>query len=100
MRAKVQALKRDISGLRIEMAETNRLITMYVALTRQLGLPPQIIELIAKAQQARITIQMLQRSIMLFYASTGPVGWAIGLGGVAVGALMLSDMMTIRRPRY
>jgi len=99
-RSQMQGFFADLQQLTPEMAETNRLITMYVALTRQLGLPPPIMELIAKAQQARITIQMLQRSIMLFYASTGPVGWAIGLGGVAVGALMLSDMMTIRRPRY
>jgi len=99
-RNQMQGFFSDLKQLTPAVAETNSLLTTYVALSRRLGLPPNIMDFIAKMQQARITVQMLHRSIMLLYTSTGPIGWVIGLGGLALGGLMMADQMEMRRPRY
>jgi len=69
-------------------------------LARRVGLPENIMEAIRVLQQLRIAFEMAYRSAMLFYTATGPLGWALGLGGLAVSGLMLSDQMSMRRPRY
>jgi len=90
----------DASPAAAELRELNRLLTTYVALARRVGLPPELMDLIAKAQQARIAIDTLTRSIQYFYTVSGPIGWALGLGGLALTAFMVADVMEIGRPQY
>jgi len=80
--------------------ELNNLMTLYLALSRRMGLPPEITELIRKAQQGRIAIETLIRSIQLFYATSGPLGWVLAAGGLALSALMLVDTFEARSPEY
>ena len=90
----------DNSMARTSMGELNRLMTTYVALARRAGLPENVMETIRILQQLRIAFEMAYRSAMLFYAATGPVGWAIGLGGMAMSGMMLVDQMEMGRARY
>jgi len=75
----------------------NRLLTTYVSLARKTGLPPEIMDMIAKAQQARIAVETLTRSIQYFYTVSGPIGWLLGLGGLAVSGFMIADLIDIER---
>ena len=83
-----------------ELARINDLLTTYVALADQLGLPRNYIAMIRALERLRITSESTYRSIMLLYTATGPWGWALGLGGLGVSGLMLADQMEMRRPRY
>lgn len=76
------------------MMELNRLLTTYVALARRGGLPPDAIEIIAIAQRMRLAVQSLIRSIQMFYAAAGPLGWLIGLGGIGLTWFMAYDIGT------
>ena len=96
-REKVRDFERDAVP---RLTNLNRLLTTYVSLSRKAGLPPEIMDLIAKAQQARIAIETLTRSIQYFYAVSGPVGWLLGLGGLALSAFMVADIMEMERPQY
>lgn len=82
------------------LSELVKALNMYVALSRRLNLPPAFDELIRKALQGKIAIETLMRSIQLFYATTGPLGLAIAIGGFALGSLMLIDTMEMRSPEY
>jgi hypothetical protein len=93
-------LQVDTSEAVANIAELNRLLTTYISLARRTGLPEDIIEAIALIERMRLFVQTLTTAIMTFYTATGPIGWAIGLGGVAVSGFMLADMAAIRRPRY
>ena len=93
-------LRVDSTDARVEVAELNKLLTTYVALSRRLGLPPELDLLIRKCMQGKIAIQTLMRAIQLFYATTGPFGWLIALGGFALGTLMLADTMEMGVPEY
>ena len=73
------------------ISELNRLLTTYVSLARRMGLPENIMDAIAKIQQLRITVQTAYRSIILLETATGPIGWLIGLGGLAITGFMLAD---------
>lgn len=97
---KIRELNPELERFKSNISEANRAFTMYVALSRRAGLPPEIMDLIAKAQQARISVDMLTRSIQYFYATSGPVGWLLGLGGLALSAFMVADIMEIQRPQY
>jgi hypothetical protein len=81
----------DTSEAVANISELNRLFTTYVSLARRMGLPENIMDAIAKIQQLRITVQMAYRSIMLLETATGPIGWAIGLGGLAITGFMVAD---------
>jgi len=75
------------------VTELNQLLTTYVSLVRRVGLPPEVMELVARAQQARIAVQTLHRSIMLLYTASGPIGWLVGLGGMGVSLFMTADFL-------
>jgi len=94
---KVQDFERDAAP---RIREMNRLLTIYVALSRRAGLPAEIMDVIAKVQQARIAIDMLTRSIQLFYATSGPIGWLLLIGGLGISGFMLADTFALRRPEY
>jgi len=90
----------DTSMAQTNIGELNRLLTTYVALARRVGLPENVMEAIRVLQQLRIAFEMAYRSAMMFYAATGPLGWALGLGGMAVSGVMLADQMEMGRARY
>jgi len=90
----------DTSLATKSLSELNRLLTTYVALTRRMGLPPKIDEFIRMTLRGKVAVESLIRSIQLFYASTGPLGWAIALGGMALSGLMLVDTFEYRSPEY
>lgn len=91
-RLEVQHLKREIEAAKVSMTELNNMFTTYLALCRRFGLPPNIMEFFTLVQQARMAMTGLTRSIQLFYAATGPLGWAIALGGLAISGIMLADV--------
>ena len=93
-------LKLDGTQSASEVARLNELLTTYASLARRLGLPENIMGMIRELQQLRITIEATYRSLMLLYTATGPLGWAVGLGGLGISGLMLADQMEMRRPRY
>ena len=78
----------------------NRALRRYVALSRRAGFPPYIMDLIAKAQQGKIAVDTLTRSIQYFYTVSGPIGWLLGIGGLALTGFMVADMMELGRPQY
>lgn len=93
-------LKIDTSNAKADITELNRLLTTYVSLARRVGLPENIVDAIARIQQFRLTVEAAYRSLMILYGATGPVGWAIGLGGLAVSGVMLMDQMEMGRAHY
>lgn len=97
---KVRDFERDLRKAAPRIAEMNRLLTTYVSLSRRAGLPPEILDMIAKVQQARVMVQNLIRSIQMLYLTTGPIGWLLGMGGIAMSAAMVIDLMEIQRPQY
>lgn len=99
-RSQIQGFKQDVQQATPYVKELNQALTTYLALARRFGLPPEFMGLLVKAQQARIAVQTLTRSVQIFYATSGPLGWILAAGGLALGGLMVADMMEIRRPRY
>ena len=99
VREQVRQLKQEILEVQTSAREMNRLLTISLALGRRLG-SEELTQLITLFQQGRITAEMFYRSAVMLYTATGPIGWLIGLGGMALGGLMLADMAEIRRPRY
>jgi len=93
-REEVRGLKRELAELSPDIRELNRGFTTYLALARRAGLPEDIIDALARMQQLRISIEMAYRSLMMFYAASGPFGALIGLGGLAVSAFTLADLAT------
>lgn len=91
-------LRVETSEAVTNIAELNRGLTTYLALAHRMGLPENIMEGMRLFQQMRIAAETTYRSIMMLYTSTGPVGWAIGLGGLALSGFMAADMAA-RRPR-
>lgn len=90
----------DVSQATQGVNDLVKALNMYVALSRRLNLPPEIDGLIRKAMQGKIAIDTLIRSIQLFYATSGPLGWALLIGGMALGGLMLLDTFEVRMPEY
>lgn len=80
--------------------EMNESLTIYFALSRRAGLPEPWGEAIRVAQQYRIVIQQLTRSIYTLMTTTGPWGLIIGVGGLVLTSLMFADQMEMRRPTY
>ena len=78
-----------------DITELNRLFTTYLSLARRSGLPENIIEALARIQQLRVAIQTLYTSILLLEAASGPIGWLTAIGGVTLGAAMLTDQMLV-----
>ena len=93
-------LEVDTTQAERQIRELNRLLTMYVALARRVGLPEDVMAAIARLQQLRIAIQMTYRSLMILYGATGPIGYLIGFGGMALAGLTLMDQLEIERRRY
>jgi len=100
-------LKVDNSQVVRSISELNRLLTTYISLARRLGIEGDIITAIAAMQQLRIAIETTYRSLMLLYTTSGPVGWAIALGGIALGGAMaagvvtnVADELELRSPEY
>jgi len=91
-RAKVRALKQELNELKPSIVEANRALTMYVALARRVGAPTDLIEFVSRMQQARIAAEMAYRSILQLYAGAGPIGWALGLGTLALSGAMFYDV--------
>ena len=100
LRQNIRGLKGDIVDTEKEALKLNQLLTTYVAVARRSGLPPEFLDFIAKAQQARITIQTLTRSIQYFYTVSGPIGWLLGLGGLALSSFMIADLIETERSTH
>lgn len=101
LRQQVANLKTEFSELKPSVLEANRLLTMYVALSRKMGIEGPIIDAVAKFQQVRIAAEMTYRSVLLLYMATGPLGIAVGFGGTLLSGLMMADQLQqMRRPQY
>jgi len=81
-----------------EIQELNNLFTTYLALARRMGLPDDVMMALSMIQQLRVAAETAYRSIMILYTASGPIGWIIGLGGIALSGFMTADQLT-RRPR-
>jgi len=98
-RAQVEAFRPTFREFIGEVSEANDELTIYLALGRRAG-SEDIRTLISLFQQGRITAEMFTRAMITLTAVSGPWGWVLGFGQLALSGLMLSDMMAIRRPRY
>jgi len=78
--------------------EINNLFTTYLALARRMGLPDDVMMALSIFQQLRVAAETAYRSIMILYTASGPIGWIIGIGGIALSGFMAADQLT-RRPR-
>lgn len=85
------SLEADTSKVATNIAELNRLLTTYLSLAHRVGLPEDIMDAMRRIQQLRIIAQTATTAINLLYTATGPIGWAIGLGGLAVSGFMWAD---------
>jgi hypothetical protein len=81
-----------VTRLKTATHETNRELTIYLALGRRIG-DERITRLITLFQQGRITAEMLIRALTTLTAASGPWGWALGLGQAALAGLMISDII-------
>lgn len=96
-RRQVRQFESDLTTLRPTILEVTRSFSIFVALRRELGVSGDIWELLTVLQQIQLAAEMATRGVYLLYTAAGPVGWALGLGTIALGAF---SMMSIRRPRY
>jgi hypothetical protein len=78
-----------IGKLGAETRETNNALAIYLALARRSG-NENVNQLISLFQRGRITAEMFIRSIQTLYAASGPWGWLIGGGQLALGGLMFA----------
>lgn len=85
-------LEIDTTNAKANIIELNRLFTTYLALTRRMGLPENVVDAMRKIQQMRIAIQTATMAINILYAATGPVGLAIGLGGLAMAGFEIAGV--------
>jgi len=99
-RLEVEAIKRAVKEANPHLTRMNEGLRMYVALSRRVGITGPIMDVISLFQQIDIAARTATRSIMFLYAGMGPIGWVLGLGGLALSGLMIVDMMEVRRPRY
>lgn len=99
-RLEVSKLTGQLSNAKKEAYALNRALTIYVALARDLGVEGDLLEAIAKFQQLRIAAETTYRSLILLYTATTPLGGAVGVAGLFLGAFMLADQMKMRSPRY
>ena len=85
----------DTSEAATSGSELNRLFTTYLSLARRTGLPESIVDALSRIYQLQAAIQALYRSILLLEAASGPIGWAIALGGISLSAVMITDQALI-----
>jgi len=90
----------DTTEAELSLSTLNRLVTEYVALARRVGLPENMMQAITTIMQLKVAFELAKRSALEFWAATGPIGWIIGFGGMALSGMMLYDQMEMRRPRY
>jgi len=79
--------------LKTEARETNRLLTIYLALGRRAG-DEDVKRLIRLFQQGRITVEMLTRAFIALNVASGPWGWALAGGQVVLAGLIIADFGT------
>jgi len=89
----MQGFFSGMTQLKNATRETNRELTIYLALGRRIG-DEKITRLIRLFQEGRITAEMLTRALVTLTAASGPWGWLLGLGQAALGSLMLADIVT------
>lgn len=90
-------LKVDTSEAATNLAELNRLFTVYLAIARRTGLPDNIMDAMRMVQQLRLAAQATTTAINVMYTATGPVGWLIGGGGLILSGFMWTDwVMEVR----
>ena len=99
-RREVLNLKDVIDKTTISFNEMNEAYRTYLALARKTGLPENIMQSLVTIEQLRVAFRLAKTSALEFYYATGPIGWIIGFGGMALSGLMLADQMEMRRPRY
>jgi len=85
-------LKVDTTNAKTSITELNRLFTTYLALARRMGLPENVVDAMRQIQQIRIAIQTATIAINALYAATGPIGLAIGLGGLALAGFEIAGV--------
>ena len=88
-------LKVDNSQAAASISELNRLFSTYLSLARRTGLPESIVDALSRIYQLQAAIQALYRSILLLEVASGPIGWAIALGGISLSAVMITDQALI-----
>jgi len=89
----MQGFINNMSELKNVARETNRELTIYLALGRRIG-DEKITRLITLFQQGRITAEMLTRALVTLTAASGPWGLLLGVGQATLGTLMLADIVT------
>lgn len=91
-REEVSRLKDELRDLQPYLTDANRLFTTYIALSRQAGFPPNILNTLAYLQQVRITAQSTYRALQMIYGATTLTTLFTGYGGLALAGLMVVDL--------
>lgn len=86
-------LKVDARDAKAEIAEVNRILTIYLALGRRLG-SEDLTRLITLFQRTRLTAEMLTRAMIALNAASGPWGWLLAGGQLVLAGLMIADFGT------
>lgn len=84
-------IRMDTSELAANIVTLNRLLTTYVSLARSMGIEGDIIDAIAKLQRLRVAAETAYRSVMMLYTATGPLGTAVGVGGLILSGFMMAE---------
>jgi len=94
------ALTVSVEDAATQLRQLERLLIRTIGLLQSLGLPPEVDAIIEKIQRLIMIIRQLQIAINIFYASTGPIGWA--MAGISVFGAIVStvDLMEIRSAQY
>jgi len=100
MRQEVREAKHEVDEFKASLREANDLFTTYFALADKAGLDRKFVSMVRQLQQVRIAAQMAYNAIMMLYTGTGPVGWVLGFGSLAISGVMLIDQMEMGRARY
>lgn len=88
----LEKLNMNIDKAAVGMGKLNSAFRQYLALARRFGISGDIMQLMVWAQQGKIAVETLTRSIYMFYTTTGPLGLAIAGAGLALGLLMTADL--------
>ena len=91
-RNQMQGFLSGMTQLNKATRETNRELTIYLALGRRIG-DENITRLITLFQQGRITAEMFTKALITLTAASGPWGWLLGLGQATLASLMLADIV-------
>lgn len=84
-------LQLDVDKAETQINKMRRLIYRLLYLMKQVGLPPELEKMMQIAQRVIAALNMMKLAIYQFYVSTGPIGWALALTGIATSAIMMDS---------